>query len=145
MYFDINGLRNYKMRFSNFHIDRDVLLTADLMNTINGGMSKPVIRMERLEKNYQIRVKVPGVTPGDLVIEIKNNTIFLFHKVTVHTNDLYKGSGFFPFTIGLMMIPFDVNIMGIQAHYEHNELRVIMPFNELSDGYFKRINIDRAD
>jgi HSP20 family molecular chaperone IbpA len=132
------------MRFNNFHIDPQVLLTADLMNTINGGMSKPVIRMERLEKHYLIRVKVPGVTAENLVIEIKNNTIFLFHKVSVHSNDLYKGSDFFPFTVGLMIIPFDVNIRGIQAHYEHNELQVIMPFNELSGGYFKRINIDRA-
>ena len=132
------------MRFSNLHIDREVLLTADLMNTINGGMSKPVTKMERLEKNYLLKVKVPGVAPEDLVIEVKNNTIFLFHKVSVHNTDLYKGSDFFPFTVGLMIIPFDVNIRGINAQYEHNELQVIMPFNELSDGYFKRINIDKA-
>jgi len=129
------------MRFSNFHIDREILLTADLMNTINGGMSKPATHMERQDSNYRLMVKVPGVDPQHLVVEVKNNTLFLFHKVSVHSNDLYKGSDFFPFTVGLMVIPYDVDIKSIKAEYENNELRVIMPFNELSGGYFKRINI----
>lgn len=131
------------MRFNNLHIAREILLAADLMNTINGGMSKPVTVMQRKEKNYILKVKVPGVDARDLVVEVKNNTLFLFHKVSVHTNDLYKGSGFFPFTVGLMMIPYDVNIKEIKAEFEENELHVIMPFNELSNGYYKRITIGR--
>jgi HSP20 family molecular chaperone IbpA len=132
------------MRFGNFHIDPNILLTADLMNTINGGMSRPKTKMERLERNYLLRVRVPGVNPRDLVVEVKNNTIFLFHKVSVQNQDLYKGSDFFPFTVGLMVIPFDVNIPGIHAHFENNELQVVMPFNEFSNGYFKRISIDQV-
>ena len=132
------------MKPNNFHSARELLLTADLMNTINGGMSKPYTQMKRLEKNYRLKVRVPGVDPGKLVIEIKNNTLFLFHKISVHTNDLYHGSEFFPFTIGLMVKPFDVNIQVIRAEFEKEELHVIMPFNELSNGYFKRIAIDHG-
>ena len=51
------------MKLNNFHIAREILLTADLMNTMNGGMSKPDIRMERLEKNYRLKIKVPGMSP----------------------------------------------------------------------------------
>jgi HSP20 family molecular chaperone IbpA len=131
-----------EMRFSNFHIDREVLLTADLMNTINGGMAKAITYMERKDNHYVLHVKAPGVDPSDLIVDIKNNTIFIYHKVSVHANDLYKGSDFFPYSIGLMVIPFDVNVKGIKAEFENNELHVIMPFNEMSSGYYKRITID---
>ena len=132
------------MRFGNIHIDRDILLTTDLMNTINGGMSKAWTYMEKKDKHYMLNVKVPGVDPSDLIVEIKNNTLFIFHKVSVHTNNLYKGSGYFPFSVGLMVIPFDVNIKGIKAEFENKELHVIMPFNEMSSGYYKRISIDHS-
>ena len=132
------------MKFSNNHIDREILLTTDLMNTINGGMSKSWTYMEKKEDFYMLHVKVPGVDPSGLIVEIKNNTLFIFHKVSVNTNDLYKGSDYFPYSVGLMVIPFDVDIDGIRAEFENNELQVIMPFNEMSNGYYKRIPIDHT-
>lgn len=132
------------MRFNNIHIDREILLTTDLMNTINGGMSKSWTYVEKKDDHYVLNVKVPGVDPSGLIIEIKNNTLFIFHKVSVHNNELYKGSDYFPYSVGLMVIPFDVNIKRIKAEFENNELQVIMPFNEMSDGYYKRISIDHS-
>jgi len=131
------------MRFNDFHISKELLKNVDLMNTINGGISKPTVIMEREKKNYIITARVPGVSPEKLRIEVKNNRLFLFHDIDVENAALYSGKNVIPFNIGYINIPFDVNIKGIIASYIDNELKITLPFNELSDGYFRRIEIDR--
>lgn len=130
------------MRFGGLHITKDLLLTADVMNTLNGGISKPKIRMLREKDGYILQVRVPGVDPNRMQIEIKNNHLFLFHHISLRNDDLYDGIHFIPFSIGFVIIPFDVKITQIKAVYEKDELKVIMPFNEFSNGYHKRIHID---
>jgi HSP20 family molecular chaperone IbpA len=132
-----------KMRFGGLHITKDLLLTADVMNTLNGGLSKPDIRMSREKDGYILQVKVPGVDPARMQVEIKNNQLFLFHHISLRNDDLYDGIHFIPFHIGFVIIPFDVEITQIKAVYEHGSLKVIMPFNEFSNGYHKRIHIDK--
>ncbi|MBR9998205.1 MAG: Hsp20/alpha crystallin family protein [Cyclobacteriaceae bacterium] len=130
------------MRLGGLNITRELLLTADVMNMVNGGMSQPHIHMSREEKGYILHARVPGVEPVRMQIEIKNNQLFLFHHIYTRNENLYEGINFIPYHIGYITIPFDVNITGIKAHYEDGELKVIMPFNELSNGYHKRIYIE---
>ena len=132
------------MKYGEFHIDHRILKAVDIMNTINGGMSQAVTRLEKMDKNYMLIVKMPGITPGNLVIEVKNNTINIYHKVSVQKSELYGGSGFFQFMVGQMVIPFDVNILRIKAVYDEHVLRIILPFNEFSNGYSKQINVDES-
>jgi len=144
MYFAfIKRKEKINMRFSGIHIAKDLLLTADVMNTLNGGMSKPDIRMSREKDGYILQAKVPGVDPERMQIEIKNNQLFLFHHISLHNDELYDGIHFIPFHIGFVVIPFDVEIKQIKAVYEGGELKVIMPFNEFSNGFHKRIHIDK--
>ena len=131
------------MRLGGSNITRELLLTADVMNTLNGGMSQPVVHLSREQEGYVLHARVPGVEPGSMQIEIKNNQLFLFHHISTRNGDLYDGIDFIPYHIGYINIPFDVNITGIRAHYEHGELKVFMPFNELSNGYHKRITIEK--
>jgi HSP20 family molecular chaperone IbpA len=130
------------MRFNEFHISKELLKNVDLMNTINGGISKPTVIMEREEKNYMVTARIPGVGPEKLRIEVKNNRLFLFHDIDIENPALYSGKKVIPFNIGYIIIPFDVNIKGIEAIYADKELKITMPFNELSDGYYKRIDIN---
>jgi HSP20 family molecular chaperone IbpA len=130
------------MRFGGLHISKELLLTADVMNTLNGGISSPDIRMSREKDKYILYAKVPGVEPSRMQIEIKNNRLFLFHHIGLRNDDLYDGIHTIPFHIGFVIIPFDVEIKEIKAVYEEGELKVIMPFNEFSNGYYKRIHIE---
>jgi HSP20 family molecular chaperone IbpA len=130
------------MRFGGLHISKELLLTADVMNTLNGGISSPDIRMSREKDKYILYAKVPGVEPNRMQIEIKNNRLFLFHHIGLRNDDLYDGIHTIPFHIGFVIIPFDVKIKEIKAVYEEGELKVIMPFNEFSNGYYKRIHIE---
>ena len=131
------------MRFGGLHISKELLLTADVMNTLNGGLSKPDIRMSREYDKYILHAKLPGVDPNRMQIEVKNNQLFIFHHITFRQDDLYDGIHSIPYNIGFVFIPFDVKIPGIKAVYEDHELKVMMPFNELANGYHKRINIEK--
>jgi HSP20 family molecular chaperone IbpA len=145
MYFAVSRLKEQrKMRSGGLHITKDLLLTADVMNTLNGGMSKPDIRMSREKDGYILHARLPGVAPARMQVEIKNNQLFLFHHISLRKDDLYDGIHFIPFHIGFVVIPFDVEITQIKAVYEKGELKVIMPFNEFSNGYHKRIHIDKS-
>ena len=135
--------RSKKMRLGGLNITKELLLTADVMNMVNGGMVQPQIQMSREEGGYILHARVAGVDPERMQIEIKNNHLFLFHHISTRNEQLYGGIPFIPYNIGYVIIPFDVDITGIKAVYEDGELKVIMPFNELSNGYHKRIFIEK--
>jgi HSP20 family molecular chaperone IbpA len=134
--------KELKMRYGGLHISKELLLTADVMNTLNGGISSPDMRMTREQDKYILHARVPGVKPERMQIEIKNNRLFLFSHIPLRKDDLYDGIHSIPFHIGFVIIPFDVRITEIKAVYEEGELKVIMPFNEFSNGYNKRIHIE---
>jgi HSP20 family molecular chaperone IbpA len=131
------------MRFNDFNISKELLRKVDVLNTLNGGISKPTVHMLRQEKNYLVRVRIPGVDPDKMRVEVQNDKLFLFHDISVENTDLYSDTGLIPFNIGYVLIPFDVNIRKIKALYEDQELQITLPFNELAGGYQKNINIDK--
>lgn len=130
------------MRFNDFHISKEILRKVDVMNTLNGGISKPTVHMLRQPANYLVTVRMPGVDPNKMRVEVHNDRLFLFHDIMVENTELYSNNNQIPFNIGYVLIPFDVNIKEIKAVYEDRALQITLPFNELADGYDKKINID---
>jgi HSP20 family molecular chaperone IbpA len=131
------------MRYNDFHISKEILRKVDVMNTLNGGISKPTVLMLRQEERYLVKVRMPGVDPERMRVEVQNDRLFLFHDISVDNRYLYKEVDQIPFNIGYVLIPFDVNIKNIKALYEGKELLVTLPFNELAGGYKKNIKIDK--
>jgi len=131
------------MRFNDFHISKEVLRKVDVMNTLNGGISKPTVLMLKQEKQYLVKARIPGVDPEKMRVEVHNDRLFLFHDISVDNTYLYTETDQIPFNIGYVLIPFDVNIKKIKALYEDNELLISMPFNELAGGYKRNINIEK--
>jgi HSP20 family molecular chaperone IbpA len=130
-----------KMKLSDSLV-KNMVVTADLLNTINGGMSLPSTKMRKLEDCYELDVVAPGLSVENLKIEIHNRHLSVFHylnyKAPNHTNE-QEGA---PNIVHLMPIPFDVELDSITALYEEKHLKVIMPFNELAEGYFRSVDID---
>ena len=131
------------MRFNDFHISKEVLRKVDVMNTLNGGISKPTVLMLKQEKQYLVKARIPGVDPEKMRVEVRNDRLFLFHDIPVDNTYLYTETDQIPFNIGYVLIPFDVNIKKIKALYEDNELLISMPFNELAGGYKRNIDIEK--
>lgn len=131
------------MRFDDFHISKEVLRKVDVMNTLNGGISKPTVLMLKQDKRYLVKAKLPGVDPEKMRVEIRNDKLFLFHDISVDNTHLYAETDQIPFNIGYVLIPFDVNIKKIKAQFEDKELLISMPFNELAGGYKRNIDIEK--
>jgi HSP20 family molecular chaperone IbpA len=131
------------MRFDDFHISKEVLRKVDVMNTLNGGISKPTVLMLKEERRYLVKAKLPGVDPEKMRVEIRNDKLFLFHDISVDNTHLYAETDQIPFNIGYVLIPFDVNIKKIKAQFEDKELLISMPFNELAGGYKRNIDIEK--
>ena len=132
------------MRFGDHNISKELLLTVDFMNTINGGMAKVRFNFNREHSRYVANVMIPGVKPQDIKVEIKNNFLTVYYFLKFGEDGSYEEIKNIPYVLCHFMIPFDVKIADIHARSETDTLQVILPFNELADGYRKEISVDKS-
>jgi HSP20 family molecular chaperone IbpA len=117
---------------------KHLLTTVDLLNTINGGVSEPYVSFRENPDGRELRVRVPGVTREMLQVEIQENQLSVLYYIPM------KSSGkeiFLPKEVTKQTLPYFIEIKGIHASYEGNELVVKLPFNELSNGYRRKVPI----
>lgn len=118
---------------------RSVLKTSDIMNTLNGGMSQPMTRMIRNADHYLITLKVPGVNLDNVKVEIVDRHV-IFHHV-INFNDLDDSNLTIPHVLATYPLTADVDYKGISAVRKEGVLLVKLPFNELSNGYHREVDV----
>jgi len=115
---------------------KNLAATAEVVNTINGGMAAPQISVYKGKIEWTINAKVPGVSPENLKLEVKDNELFIFQMIQ---------NGFSKMEIPYMLIMINlsnrVEYDAITAEYEDGELFIVLPIDELSDGFFREIEI----
>jgi HSP20 family molecular chaperone IbpA len=117
---------------------KHLLTTVDLLNTLNGGVSEPYLSFRENPQGREIRVRVPGVMKEMLEVEINDNQLSVFYHIPMESSGKKV---FLPKEVIKQTLPYFIEIKGIHAIYEENELVVKLPFNELSDGYKRKITI----
>lgn len=121
-------------------IVRELLMAANVNNTLSGGMSQPEISFKKESDRYLITASVPGVSLDKLQIEIVERSLILFYVLE------FEGDGS-PFNVPHVLRSFeitaDIDFHKIQAIQEDGFLKIIMPFNELADGYNRNVEIQR--
>lgn len=120
---------------------RDLLTSVDMLNTINGGISEPYVSFREQSEAREIRVRVPGVSKEYIQVEVHNNELAVFYLIPMTTTGKLVHM---PQIVFKQQMPYYINIAAINATYEENQLVVKLPFNELSNGYNKKIEIDEA-
>lgn len=115
---------------------KDLLTSVDVLNTLSGGVSEPVILMHEEADRHEVRVRVPGIDKEYLQAEVHDNELIIFYMIPLESNGREVQ---LPQIIYNNAIPYFVKISNIQAHYEENMLVVELPFNEFSNGYNKKI------
>ena len=120
---------------------RGVLRSADIMNTMNGGMAQPEIEMTKKNDHYLITARVPGVDHNSLKVEVVDQHVILHHTLHMGTEESQVLN--VPRVLASFPISIDVDYEKITAHLEDSRLKVILPFNELSNGYHKSIQVNR--
>ncbi|MBL0745139.1 Hsp20/alpha crystallin family protein [Chryseolinea lacunae] len=114
----------------------ELLTSVDVMNALNGGRTEPVINVKKHDNFKEMRVKVPGIDPETIQIEVNNNTVSVYYvrSFTSFEKDLQL-----PHTVYNEPQPYFVDVTNIHAHVEGRELVVEFPFNHLASGYHKNI------
>ena len=117
---------------------KHLLTTVDLLNTLNGGVSEAYLSFREEPAGRELRVRVPGVSKEMLQVEINDNQLIVLYNIPMETSGKKV---FLPKEIIKQTLPYFIEITGINATYEGNELVVKLPYNELSNGYNRKVPI----
>jgi HSP20 family molecular chaperone IbpA len=117
---------------------KHLLTTVDLLNTLNGGVSEPHVSFREEAAGRELRVRVPGVSKEMLQVEINDNKLSVFYHIPMVTSGKQV---YLPKEVIHQTLPYFIEITGINATYEDNELVVKLPYNELSNGYNRKVPI----
>jgi HSP20 family molecular chaperone IbpA len=117
---------------------KHLLTTVDLLNTLNGGVSQPYVAFREEPEGRELRVRVPGVSKEMLHVEINDNELSVFYHIPMESAGQQV---YLPKEVVKQTLPYFIEITGIHATYEENELVVKLPFNELSNGYNRKVPI----
>lgn len=129
------------MRKSNELIS-NLAATADVINLLSGGLSQPSIRLLQLTDAHQLEIKVPGVDPKTLSVEINNNTLTIYQLLEMTTaGELIR----IPRLIYSHVIPHFINVRAVEASVGNDKrLLVRLPFNERANGYQRKVKIKES-
>lgn len=114
----------------------DILTSVDVLNTLHGGISEPQVVMKQLQNSRELLVKVPGVDPSTIQVEITNNRLFAYYAIDISSAGKHVK---LPYTIYNRQLPYFVDISNIDATVDGNKLIIRLPYNELAHGYHKKI------
>lgn len=120
-------------------IPTEILQSINALNTIHGGISEPRINLQQLKDHRQIKAKVPGVDVHDIQIEVINNVLNIFHFFPIETNGQFLQT---PRILYSKQIPYFIDQENIEATVEDNQLKVVLPFNNLAQGYNRKIELN---
>jgi HSP20 family molecular chaperone IbpA len=119
-------------------ISDELLHSIDVLNTLNGGMSEPIVDLRQHDNYREIKCTVPGLQEGALQVEIHNNFLSIYYKLSIESNGKEVQV---PRVVYYKPIPYFIDLTKISATVEDRFLHVILPFNELANGYHKKISI----
>lgn len=116
----------------------EIIQSIDITNTLNGGVSQPMVKLSQHSKYRQIELKVPGMAEENIHVKINNNQLVVYfeHAVKSRNETIY-----IPHIVYNKPIPYFVDAKNISAQYQEGILIIQLPFNELANGYNRDIPI----
>lgn len=118
---------------------REILNSVNVLNTLHGGSSQPIVKTEKKEEVVVISIRVPGVNTDELKIDIVNASLLVHYFLNPTREDQSR----IPNVVFTYPIGIGIDFKNISAEVRNGDLLIWLPNNELSQGYFKRINIDK--
>lgn len=114
----------------------NLITSVDVMNTLNGGRTEPEVKLAQFTNSREVRVKIPGIDPESIEVEINENRVVIFYKINVES--LGKQVAI-PYSVYNKQQPYFIDVSKIVAQVEEDELVVTLPFNQLANGYHRRV------
>lgn len=120
----------------NESVTRNLARTANVLNNVNGGTVFPTFETTKEDDHYRMEVSAPSIDPDNIKVEVNSGHLVVYQKMPM-------GDSSVPNMLGIHKISAEVELDNITAGYEDDLLVVIMPFNELTGGFRKEIDILR--
>ena len=121
-------------------VSNELLASIDVLNTLNGGVSEPQMILKQFQDHREIHLKVPGVNEENLKVEVHNNILSVFYTFHFQSDNLPIHV---PKVVYNKPIPYFVDAARISASYEDGFLIVTLPYNEMAEGYHRKVSINR--
>lgn len=123
-------------------INKELLTQIDIMNTLNGGMSEPSVLARSEEDESRLFIKIPGVDAERLNVEVQGNLLLVFQEMPFKTARRILT---IPRIVVSHPIPSQVDRNKIQATYDDGFLAIQLPYGKRTNGYFRKIRINRPE
>lgn len=117
-----------------------ILATANILNTVNGGMVEPHISVRRNKVEYRVDVSLPGIDSNNVRVEIVEKNLIISHHLEFITGERAM---LVPHVIAACPLSLDIDHERIRADYEFGHLKVILPLSDFKSGYRREIDINR--
>jgi len=134
------------MKNENKDLINSLAVQADILNTINGGVIMPTMKMRKQKKGYALDVKVAGVDSESMRVEVIDNELALYYLMNFGPIPGIEAENVeVAYFIRILAIPREVSIPKIKAFYKNGHLRVMLPYNEFANGYQRSVDIENKE
>ena len=115
----------------------ELLTSVDVMNTLNGGRTEAKIKLSQLDDHREIRVRIPGIDSNGIEVEVNNDHVSIFYMMDLESMGKTMR---LPYAVYNKQQPYFIDVSKINATVEGGDLIVKLPFNELANGYHKKVS-----
>jgi HSP20 family molecular chaperone IbpA len=120
-------------------ISDELIRSIDVANTLQGGISEPLLKLTQYREYFQIDLKVPGIEEHKMHVKINNNQLIVFFERSIVSNGEVVSV---PYIVYNRPIPYFIDAKKIRAQFNEGTLSVRLPFNELANGFHRDVPID---
>ena len=114
----------------------NLITSVDVMNTLNGGRTEPLVRLKQHADSREIRVKIPGIDPEKIEVEVNEDRVLIFYVMNIESVGKEIGT---PYSVYNRQQPYFIDVNRIVAQVEGGELVVTLPFNQLANDYHRSV------
>ncbi len=113
------------------NLPQELITSIDLMNTLNGGTSEPMVKLKQFPSHRQITIHIAGVPLENVKMEINKNKLMIYYFTTIVSQGKEVQ---FPRVLYHKDIPYFVQAGNISAKEEGASVILNLPFNDLANG-----------
>ncbi len=116
--------------------DMNLITSVDVMNTLNGGRTEPLVKLKQHTDSREIRVKIPGIDPEKIEVEVNEDRVLIFYTMNIESGGKEIGTSY---SVYNRQQPYFIDVNRIVAQVEEEELVVTLPFNQLANDYHRSV------
>lgn len=122
----------------NRNLLRNLLKQGDYWNAMNGGVSMTSYKTYKTSEAFIIEISAPTVSPDSFNILLNINQLIVY---TLFKGERNMENNMIPMFSKSFDLPINADTNSIDAVFEDNKLKIIVPFITDMDKYKRKIDI----